>query len=258
MRLRDLFITTVALAATLIAAAGTAHAQRAPCRGETDEGYKVLRTGIVVADALLKQRLENALDSQLFKALQDFDDAKLPRATLLACENSRPGDGDYGRQELEHLNRNNALLEIWGNVVADAGQPAYDARIAYALIPVRFYTPPPGDRAAIQRESYRINQPASHERLRAQFDVNVLKAYMFATLGSKALRDKKYDDAFGRFCGADRLLRQVKSADPSGGRAALTDYVRARAAETLQLAPANSLQLWKTTDKAANPCGRRP
>jgi hypothetical protein len=148
----------------------------------------------------------------------------------LECPRRRPrGEGDFTPPLREQLSSDGVVLEVWGFVDSALvqGQILHRAQIHYALFPVCTYTPAaPGVRGFVHTTIETAPGASPSELLARIKESEDLRGYALASLGLRALQQKKYDLARTYFCGSTRLLSR-----PASGRstnAALLQFVKAR------------------------------
>ncbi len=211
-------------------------AQIVSCSGVDGTGYKVLLDDIVHSSGAAASPLMLPLIHRLDANLEQLKIETGLSLTIVRCPKRHPDDpADFRKPLVEDLNARHVVLEIWGTTtqVVDGSNKYEEASMGYALIPVRFY-----EFNAIQPPSVflvprRARSVSSVEDLVKLVDqAGLLKAYVAVGAGTRLLRTRSYDLARTQLCKAESLLA-VQRPQPSSHDAALLDYVRRLAGETV-------------------------
>ncbi len=226
-------------------------------------GYKILLDDVVysgpAASATADQKLfMNRLRVKLIGDLEALKvQTQLP-FTIVRCEGRRPADvSDFRASLVDGLNSRNVLVEMWGNIVAGEGSAA-DSAVGFALIPLRFYERDTRDLPGVYVAHYTTRAASSEKLLEMIGTSRELKAFVLVAGGTKALRERRYNEAYRSLCDASQQAALLKAEGMQTHREPLGKYARRLAAEAARKANedatyAGALNLVN----AQNVCGAR-
>lgn len=255
--LRVLFRARILACAFLfLFGAGSARAQLISCAGAAqgpglkvllDEIYYTSATPPAAGSTVSMDRLQFRILTQLEKIVEEME----MRPDVVPCAGRKPrGANDFNEAQVDQLNGQGVVLEVWGSVdssTAAAGSPAEVARVGYALIPTRFYehfrkSPPKVQGVHLAEYSSPSGSAASVLEQSSE-----LQAFTALGIGMKALKaNGDYDQARKYFCKAELLLRaellrrERDNLAVSAEYKALLENARDWAGETVRLARADA------------------
>jgi hypothetical protein len=192
----------------------------------------------------IKARLQFAVDGQLQALGMEMRQAAQPAAQLLSvsCPGRHPrGESDFDLDRSQDLTASKVVLEVWatldgrsqGNNLQDR-----EARIGYALPPLRFY-----ERGAPGLPGfYQLRYPRPGADLSGILTgLPEISAYATLGLGLKAAKAQDYDLAVQYLKKAEALLAAAgPNPDPdAANRRALVDYAKRKSCETVRAALAD-------------------
>lgn len=162
-------------------------------------------------------------------------ETRLP-LTIVRCEGRRPNDeNDFRVTLVDALNSRNVLLEVWGSIMPAEGAGT-DTLIGFALIPVRFYERGSQDLPGVYTLKYATSSQNPSHLLDLIGEARELKAFVLIAGGTKALKEKHFNEAYACLCDAGLLLGQLQAEGIAAAREALVRYVLRLAAESVRLA----------------------
>ena len=192
----------------------------------------------------IKAHLQFAVDGQLQALGLEMRQAAQPAAQLLAvsCPGRRPrGESDFDLDRSQDLTASKVVLEVWATLDARAQGNAIkdrEARIGYALPPLRYYDPG----AAGLPGFYQLRYPRPGADLSGILaGLPEISAYATLGLGLKAAKAQDYDVAVQYLKKAEALLAAAgPQPDPdAASRRALVDYAKRKSCETVRAALAD-------------------
>jgi len=190
----------------------------------------------------IKARLIFTVNGQLQELGMEMRQAAQPPIQLLpvSCPGRHPrGETDFDRDRSQDLTASKVVLEVWatldgrqqGNGVLDR-----EARIGYALPPLRFYENSAGSLPGF----YLLRYPRSGADLAGILGgLPELSAYATLGLGLKAAKAQDYDVAVQSLRKAEALLSRTAGSGPGlddVNQRALLDYARKKICETVKAA----------------------
>jgi hypothetical protein len=233
--MRDLSIRLALLAL----ACGCLQAQLVDCNVSLT-GYKILLDDVVYsgpATGSVEQKL--FMNRLRVKLLNDLERLKVQTQlpfTVVRCEGRRPNDaGDFRTALVDALNSRNVLLELWGNIVAGDGSGA-DTTIGFALIPMRFYERNSQELPGIYQARYTTRAATSSKLLEMIGASGELRAFALVAGGSKALRERRYNEAYASLCVAAKQAEQLKADGLQSYREPLSRYALRLAGDAVKKA----------------------
>lgn len=192
----------------------------------------------------LKARLLFTVDGQLQSLAAELREAAQPAAQLVRvpCPGRHPrGESDFDLDRSQDLTASKVVLEVWATLDGRAqGNNLQDreARIGYALPPLRFY-----ERGAPGLPGfYQLRYPRPGADLSGILTgLPEISAYATLGLGLKAAKAQDYDLAVQYLKKAEALLAAAGSSpDPdAANRRALVDYAKRKSCETVRAALAD-------------------
>jgi hypothetical protein len=226
-------------------------------------GYKILLDDVVysgpAAAATADQKLfMNRLRVKLISDLEALKvQTQLP-FTIVRCEGRRPVDvSDFRVSLVDGLNSRNVLVEMWGNIVAVDASVA-DTAIGFALIPVRFYERDTADLPGIYVARYNTRVVNSAKLLEIIGASRELKVFVLVAGGTKALRERRYNEAYTSLCDASQQAALLKAEGVQSHREPLGKYARRMALDTVRKATKDSTYLGPLSlVNEQNICGAR-
>jgi hypothetical protein len=195
----------------------------------------------------IKARLSFTVHNQLQALGMEMRQAAQPAVVLLpvSCRGRHPLDAsDFDSNRSQSLTANKVVLEVWalldGNRQGDKVE-AREARIGYAVPPLRFYEP----NAVELPGFYLLRYPRSGTDLTGILDgLPELSAYATLGLGLKAAKARDYDLAVQYLKKAEALLAPAagpgSDAVAAQQQRALVGYVKKRTCETVKAALADA------------------
>jgi hypothetical protein len=206
-------------------------------------GYKILLDDVVYSGPAAGSAEQKLFMNRLrVKLLNDLEKLKVQTQlpfTIVRCEGRRPNDaGDFRTALVDALNSRNVLVELWGNIVADDGAGA-DTMIGFALIPMRFYERNTQDLPGIYQARYSTRSVNSAKLLELIGASGELRAFALVAGGSKALRERRYNEAYSSLCDASLKAAQLKADGLQPHREPLSKYALRLARETVKKANAD-------------------
>ncbi len=176
-------------------------------------------------------RLKYRLDSQLDSFIED---ASL-RPEIILCTGRKPsGESDFNREQVDALNVQNVVLEIWGRMEGVANDQVI--LMGYAVIPLRFYEHFEKGSASVRGvyvNEVGLGTGSAIDVLERNSD---LRAYSLLGIGVKSLRVKQYGAALSAFCKASLHLSEGPPSTWSADRKALIQHAQLMALETVNVA----------------------
>ena len=226
-------------------------------------GYKILLDDVVYSgpasyatadQKLFMSRLKVKLISDL-EALKV--QTKLP-ISVVRCEGRRPADvSDFRVSLVDGLNSRNVLVEMWGNIVA-VSPSAADTAIGFALIPVRYYERDTADLPGVYIARYNTRVISSAKLLEVIGASRELKVFVLVAGGTKALRERRYNEAYASLCDASQQAGLLKADGLQSHREPLSRYARRLAVDTVRRASKDSTYVGALTLlNEQNVCGAR-
>lgn len=141
------------------------------------------------------------------------------------CTMRRPkAESDFDQPLVHGLNARRVVIEMWavGATTATGATPSYHAFVKYVLVPVRHLVAGQVPDVVTVELKGKAGEPL--DGLVQAFDQSTeLLAYAAASLGTKLLQEKNYDQARTYLCKADAMLATAKNPAPP---AALVKWVR--------------------------------
>ena len=255
-------ISRVALCLATALIAAPAAAQIVPCPPiSRTQNYKLVLDDFTLsgsAEPNLNVFME-ALRASLRLSLERLHADSRVHVELVRCTKRRPqAESDFDKAQVRLLNSHRVVVEMWavGSTTADANkQPEYRAFISYVLVPVRHLVAGQVPDVVTVELKGRAGEPL--DGLLEAFDRSAeLGAYSAASLGTKLLQERNYDQARTYLCKADAMLASAKSSAPP---AALVAWVRDLSVKVIEQAwgdPSYQGAMRLREGQAPPPCGK--
>lgn len=236
------------VAAGALVPIGLAHAQIRACAGESTPGYKVFLDEIVVSGAQDNDLrvMQGRLKAKLRNDIEQLKLDTTPPVAIIHCPQRRPGDAsEFQKQLLEAMNSNKVVLEVWGNVSpGKTSRAEHEAVLNIAMIPVWLDRYAGGDPPGVYSVSLRKKLSAGADRLAELLSGSPeLVAYTAIAVGTKALKERQWDQAFRCLCRGELMLGKVRDAETRQAREKLQAFVQQLSMDAVKLAQADHVYL---------------
>jgi hypothetical protein len=215
------------LAACLLAAPAAAQIIPCPAIGRT-QNYKLVLDDFSLSAGTGEPNLAvfmESLRASLRLSLERLQADTPLRVELVRCEKRRPKtENDFDKAQVRVLNSHRVVIEMWaiGEMTPGGGKQEYRAFVSYALIPVRHLVAGQVPDVVTVELKGRAGEPLA--ALLRELDQSAeLAAYAAASLGTKLLQERDYDQARTYLCKADTTLAASRPQPPPG---ALVKWVR--------------------------------
>ncbi len=166
----------------------------------------------------------------------DFSDIE-PRGFL--CEGRWPSEGYLTEDIARVLNARDVVVEVWGSTGLEAGpdgQRHVEARLYYALIPVRRYQGELGSMRSTYDASVSARPGAPLTTHDMEESARRLQVYFTLGAGIQSLENRDYGQALRLMCRSAALIEAGLTPDQSSVDRGLLQRVRALAREVVKRA----------------------